>query len=398
MDLATLRSIVSSLPDSADLRGVKICLDEGALDRALGRLLLAMTTTHAEDHAVLAPAVEALHAMVDAVELEMASLPPVTDEGQHLHSVLRSSDELWTHVERRGALRGVHVVGVELGAPLAGLDLSASTWLRCTLPTLFRCRLDGARMLHCRVGDLRGSSLVEAVLTNLDLRHANLTSTDFSKAREATIASVERAALGGANLDGIVLVGASLTGVSWTGVSLRGAQLDGVDLSHADLTGACLVDASFQGANLQHARLDDVDAAQVALPNVDLEHASLRGANLEGANLTNASLSGADLTAARLHEANLGSAQACRVILRDACLTRAQLQRADVSHASLAGADLSWADLSHARLASSKLVGAKLVGTNLHRTFDRDADFTGATLTRVRRTDPERARAEDFVP
>jgi uncharacterized protein YjbI with pentapeptide repeats len=98
-----------------------------------------------------------------------------------------------------------------------------------------------------------------------------------------------------------------------TKANLREADLTNADLSRAilrsaDLRYANLANADLRGANLDFAELRDATLEDANLDNACLNYAELLDANLEGVNLSNAHLISADLKGARLCKANLDGA------------------------------------------------------------------------------------------
>jgi uncharacterized protein YjbI with pentapeptide repeats len=185
------------------------------------------------------------------------------------------------------------------------------------------------------------------ILTNRDLRSANLSGTLFPKA----------------NLLGAQLQGANLWDAQFQWANLMGAQLQGASFGYAQLQGANLVQAQLQGANLMGAQLQGASLWRAQLQGADFGYAQLQGASLqdaqlEGANLAHAQLQGADFgLVARLEGANLAHAQ-----LQGAYLQDAQLQGADLQDAQLQGADLLRANIGSANVRNANLTWSDLGG------------------------------------
>lgn len=206
---------------------------------------------------------------------------------------------------------------------------------------LARCNLRGASLLRAvlRRADLREAVLAGAVLVKADLRGASLEQADLQQADLAG-ARLDRAALGKTDLRGAKLEDASLVRASLRFARLGGAILDGADLRGADLWGADLQGATATGANLRGASLGETN-----LQGTDLEAADLRGADLAAADLRGARLHGADLRHASLRHANL----------QGAVLTDAQMQGLSLTDCKLTGAHLGGAWMEKTRLHRAQL-------------------------------------------
>ena len=122
-----------------------------------------------------------------------------------------------------------------------------------------------------------GCDLYGRVLTNVDLRYANL----------------ERA-----NLFGVTLNDKNLTGANLSYSSLKKGDLDGSDLTNVDLSYANLVDtkaryAILTNATLKNAILWRTDFTGSNLSNADMSYSTLTNAILSFVDLKNANIEGA---------------------------------------------------------------------------------------------------------
>jgi uncharacterized protein YjbI with pentapeptide repeats len=173
--------------------------------------------------------------------------------------------------------------------------------------------------------DLRGANLRNTLFPKADLRGANLKGTDLVNARvfagnlspleipqgrhcvheaqEQGSETVCYTNLQGANLSWAQLQGADLAEAQLQGAVLRAAELQGAVLAEAQLQGADLQGAELQGAVLAEAQLQGADLANPRLLRVVLQVTQLQGADLRGAHLE-----GADLTGANIGSANFSSA------------------------------------------------------------------------------------------
>ncbi|MBD2531169.1 pentapeptide repeat-containing protein [Nostoc flagelliforme FACHB-838] len=96
------------------------------------------------------------------------------------------------------------------------------------------------------------------------------------------------------------LAGLNLSGASLLQVVLTGVNLEQTNLSNAELTGANLA-----GANLQQANLADANLAGANLAGTNLQEANFTGANLQQANLMGINLNSVNFTNACLFDAFL---------------------------------------------------------------------------------------------
>ncbi|HLM74607.1 MAG TPA: pentapeptide repeat-containing protein, partial [Polyangiaceae bacterium] len=153
--------------------------------------------------------------------------------------------------------------------------------------------------------DLRESSMVHAMLIDVDLRSAN-----FANAR------MEQVSLVRCTLDGASFLKADLRGMrlaepcTFVGADLRGAQMDGATLREADFSGADLSGATLCSSDLSKSILRDANLYRVVAKNAlfmraDLTGASLIAANLESAIFIKAKLARADFKGANLFRADL---------------------------------------------------------------------------------------------
>jgi len=187
-------------------------------------------------------------------------------------------------------LAALDLSGADLtGADLYGTDLTGARLVGAKLPDT---RLDRAVLIRTDLSkaDLTGATLIlistyttvhtqraeapifrEAnlagarVLARLeaaDFRDADLSDADFSALMPgtATIASVPKNYLSGADFSGANLTGADFTQAKlefarFIDADLTGAVFKGADLRGADFTGAKIRDADFSGAQMEGARL-----------------------------------------------------------------------------------------------------------------------------------------------
>ncbi|TCO80315.1 uncharacterized protein YjbI with pentapeptide repeats [Plasticicumulans lactativorans] len=175
----------------------------------------------------------------------------------------------------------------------------------------------------------------------------------------------------------------------------RQAILSNYDLRFANLAGRDLREAVLIGTNLERSNLQSTRLAGADMTRCNLAYAELQSADLEGANLAGATIEGADLTGARLDHCILEGVNFESSILRTASLTSVNARKARFSRANMASAvlDAGWfdgaifhsTDLTQASLQNVQMKGAALrrailSGCELDGANFRDADLTDAIL------------------
>jgi len=327
------------------------------------------------------------------------------------------------------------------GRDLTECDLSKADFSRSRLDraTFQGSSLAGATFAECdlrefdfRDLDLRGADFRQAKLDRADFSHADLTDAKFYQA------SLENAMLQGATLRSVLLAEADLTGAvlvdavinrtlmmeaQLTQADLRGATfeltvLDKTDFcatvlqdttfqscllketkfNEMDLSGCVLACSNFSGADLQNANLAGADCRQATFAGANLSGSSLRGVNGEAVKFMGANLSGADLIGAGLRYANFDGAVADRADFSKARLEAARFVAASCKSARFIQAAMPHADLSHADLAQADFTQADLSYANLHRVIERDTIWRRSNRGGARKTDEQRAAAEDWRP
>jgi uncharacterized protein YjbI with pentapeptide repeats len=171
--------------------------------------------------------------------------------------------------------------------------------------------------------------------------------------------------------------------ISLRGRDLTHALLSQVDLKKADLRATRLEGASFYEAYLREARLNCVGSTFSLEACTHLRKANFIGAQLQGANLTGAHLQDTNFTAAQLQGANLQEAQLQGANLMAAQLQGANLTGALLHGAYLGGAQLQGANLTGAQLQGANLREAKLQGANLTGALLWAADLRRASIWRA---------------
>jgi len=76
----------------------------------------------------------------------------------------------------------------------------------------------------------------------------------------------------------------------------------------------------------------------------------------------------------------------------------ALLTRCKANQASFIRANLAYADLSYARMTTADFSQADLTGARIHCMEDSKVNYKDAVRQRMRRTDPDLARAEVWQP
>lgn len=177
---------------------------------------------------------------------------------------------------------------------------------------------------------LKGIRLDWAVLTDANLKNADLTQAKLIKAK-----------LEGANLSNAILTDANLKNANLTRANLRGANLSNAILTDANLKAAIyddktsgltdeqrnqmlkiepsaeLLNVDLSGQDLSESELQGAKLDWSNLSSANLSSANLSSANLSGVNLSGASLVGANLMNARLDGANLAGVTYCQTTMPD---------------------------------------------------------------------------------
>ena len=175
----------------------------------------------------------------------------------------------------------------------------------------------------------------------------------------------------------VLLEGADLSGAVLTDADLRTANLTDVDLSGASLGKADLAGADLTGAKLSGANMIEADLSGARLSKADMRGATLRDSNLIGILLSNTDLRGADLSRAEMRGsllswADLGEANLSGTNLRGTTFIRPNLKEADLSQADMSGArNLTDEELAQA----SSLLGATLPDGTKIETEKQEQEF-----------------------
>lgn len=205
----------------------------------------------------------------------------------------------------------------------------------------------------------------QAVLTNVDLRFADLSGRDL---REAVFTKVD---LERANLKGCRLAAADLRESNLSYAELQGADLSGANLAGARIVGADLTATRLDGATLVGTFLDAATLREATLLAVNARRARFTRANMEWA-----VLDGGQFEKAIFNAANLTQASLCEAQLPGAFLRRTILSGTDLDGASFRDADLTEAVLVGASLAGANFDGARVLRTRLEQQ-DSEAEPEG---------------------
>lgn len=147
--------------------------------------------------------------------------------------------------------------------------------------------------------------------------------------------------------------------------SLSGRNLNEVDLRYADLLSTDFSGANLNGANLQYATLGEAefryaDLSNAVLRNANLSSANFSRANFSGANLREAKLYGAFLLYANFEGASLSSAD-----LGPAYIEGANFNSSDLSYANFYSVqDASEQQFISAKLCRTELPGGMSLNPN----------------------------------
>ncbi|PCI37431.1 MAG: hypothetical protein COB46_13505 [Rhodospirillaceae bacterium] len=138
--------------------------------------------------------------------------------------------------------------------------------------------------------DLSETNLQDKVISNVNLKGANLHNVDLSFS-----------VLENVNLAGADLSDSDIVEVDWKGVNLSGANFSRADLRESQILQGPRNDKGFckisdcSKANFSHANLTNVDLNKAILFDVDFSHAILRNVDFGKANMGGADLSDADI-------------------------------------------------------------------------------------------------------
>ena len=204
--------------------------------------------------------------------------------------------------------------------------------------------------------NLIATNLVEADLSNTDLRGADLSNADLRGAN-----------LQNANLRGANLQNANLRGANLQNANLRGANLECSNLKKVDLRGANLEDVRLKNAKLEETNFSgtNISLLGIKLKDLELKGINLSSTNLEYLNFSNLNLSNSCFCKANLYKATLVETNLYKSNLLWANLRECNLKRANLGLSDLRGADLRGADLQEADLRETNLLGVNLLGANL---------------------------------
>jgi len=231
-----------------------------------------------------------------------------------------------------GIFDGAHLNGTQfVRQPVSSGDKeSRKTILRTT--RFDNAELTDVRFEHADAGYafIRASRLVNCTLESVQLKGADLSSSDLGK---CTLTDVE---FEDASLSGIGFRGCQLKQVSFKDADLRNSAFrasirdDSGNMTHSRPRGlgeGC----SFQGANLSDALFEGLELKEPDFRQAILEGTCLKGLCLEQPDFRKSRLVGVNLTLARVTGGRF---------------ERAQLQECNLLGASFDGCDFSSADLS----------------------------------------------------
>ncbi len=197
------------------------------------------------------------------------------------------------------------------------------------------------------------AAVLDAMVTNKDLRHWDLTCADLS----------------GIDFEGATLEGAFLEGANLEGCSFRGVNVERV---------------VFTRARMARANFDNARIAWSNLGETDLEGTTFRQADLSATVMYKARLIGTDLTGARIDHAVLTEAVIKKPILLGLKAKETVITRADLTDLSFRGAHFEQCTFMDLTMERADFSGANLTATAFIDVSGADAIFTGAVMKNVR--------------
>jgi len=249
--------------------------------------------------------------------------------------------------------------------------------------------------------DLAWTNLTGKHLANLTLDGANLTGTNFSRARFNN-SVLAHAILRLCKFDGADLSGANLGRAQAQDASFRHAVLkktifSGADLSNANFEHADLEGVDFSDAILAGARFDNASAPGLLLmktslrewraPGITLDKATFIEVDFSGAFLAGAVLNGVSFLNCRLEGVNFSGARLTKSCFVNNCTVESvQFAGADLSFVNFRDTAMSNCEFTEANLTGADFSGADLTGALLPRVNATDARFTAAILRAARLT------------
>ena len=260
-------------------------------------------------------------------------------------------------------------------------------------PSLAHFDLSGANLSNAQgldKGDLTGTNLSGANLTNTPLPPSKLTGADLSNISGLQGANLSEFDLTGVNLSGTNLQDATLTGVTLNPAMASGTVFDGSDLRGTQITGLQFdVPPSFNDITVGQFN----NSACTTFKNVDLRNANMTltqvAAGCDGNPLLPDSTVPLGPWVGWLeHDPNSGpgvNLTGARFLVDAGDRSRlsgAHLQNIDLTGTAFVGwpLDLSGAVLDGANLSKATIDGAELSGATFHNVRAPGASFRGARL------------------
>ena len=253
--------------------------------------------------------------------------------------------------------------------------------------TLQELAAEDPSQYHIRIMNLFGSFVRSS-------SPARMSGPDSSEGNPAIPEEIQAvvAAIGGRSADSLAVereagFTPNLSGADLSGARLSGLNLCGVDLSYAKFHGASFLEMRFpppdlsqpipSGPDQPEARMVVGEHISPDLAGMEDRRANLSLAILTGADLSEAFILGADLSGAQLINANLARSTIIYANMRSAVLQNADLSGSQIFTTNFAGANLLMANLDKAELHEAELYGTNFFGASL-----KQADFSGALLSK----------------
>ncbi|MDR2354190.1 MAG: pentapeptide repeat-containing protein [Deltaproteobacteria bacterium] len=284
-------------------------------------------------------------------------------------------------------------------------------------PNFRDLNLEGQTLKNLKVkggtfqGSFQGTKFSRCFFEEVNCSGADFTEAELSGGHYAQV-----------NLTQAILQNTTVTDVEFLNLLLDGVQISrtiflrswfggGISGKNISLQNSFFLESTLDKLFLEDSSLDATIFRQSQIGNVKLINTSAQGihltmmrflafsgrsCNLERANFQDSYLEGADFSGAFLKGAFFANTHLQKAVFAKAQAPQAIFSGANLSYADLRELNATASDFSHATLQEANLNGADFSLADLHRATL--PHIHGANVASARQTNPNRARAEDFVP